>query len=287
MSKKIFFIVIGLIITIFSIWRLSNSKEETGEFTEVAKIALRDVGNQLLLAYNDSISVVKPIKEIEPLRYRLSFQESLAIVPDTLVAKIKRSIDKAALPTYYRVEVANCANDEIAYSYEMRNTQENGIIPCGGRIIKEGCYNIQIRFLEGEISSKESGLTYYLLLLTGLAFLLLGLLSKQKLNKTITVNGNHVAVGSFYFYPEQNKLVKHATEISLSKKECEILAMFVARPNQIIKRDELTKAVWEDNGVIVGRSLDTYISKLRKKLQSDDSVKLTNIHGVGYKLEVL
>ena len=95
-----------------------------------------------------------------------------------------------------------------------------------------------------------------------------------------------MVIGSFNFYPEQNKLVKQATEISLSKKECEILAIFVARPNEIIKRDELTKTVWEDNGVIVGRSLDTYISKLRKKLQSDNSIKLTNVHGVGYKLEI-
>jgi len=46
------------------------------------------------------------------------------------------------------------------------------------------------------------------------------------------------------------------------------------------------KKVWEDNGVFVGRSLDTYISKLRKKLKDDDSIKLTNVHGVGYKLEV-
>ena len=58
------------------------------------------------------------------------------------------------------------------------------------------------------------------------------------------------------------------------------------RPNQIIKREELTKKVWEDNGVFVGRSLDTYISKLRKKLQDDDSIQLINIHGIGYKLEV-
>jgi DNA-binding response OmpR family regulator len=72
----------------------------------------------------------------------------------------------------------------------------------------------------------------------------------------------------------------------LSKKECELLVIFVKNPNKIIKREELTKKVWEDNGVIVGRSLDTYISKLRKKLQGDDSIKLTNIHGVGYKLEV-
>jgi DNA-binding winged helix-turn-helix (wHTH) protein len=93
-------------------------------------------------------------------------------------------------------------------------------------------------------------------------------------------------LGSFYFYPEQNKLVKEAVEIALSKKECELLELFVARPNEIIKRDELTKRVWEDNGVFVGRSLYTYISKLRKKLKSDTSIKLTNVHGVGYKLEV-
>ena len=80
--------------------------------------------------------------------------------------------------------------------------------------------------------------------------------------------------------------MKQAVEISLSKKECELLEIFVANPNQIIKRDELEKRVWEDNGVFVGRSLDTYISKLRKKLKDDDTVKLINIHGVGYKLEV-
>lgn len=286
MSKKAVFIVIGLIITVVSFWNLQTTKIDSGDFSEVAKLALRDVGNQLLLDYNDSTSVVKPIKELESLRYRLSFQDELAIVPDSLVSKIKQSIDKSNLPTHYRVEVNRCADDEVAYSYEMRDTQENGIVPCGGRIIKEGCYNIQIRFLEGESISYGDRFLYYLMLVVGLVFLLLGLFSKQRSKNVIKVNGNHVAVGSFYFYPDQNKLVKHATEINLSKKECEILAMFVEKPNQIIKRDELTKAVWEDNGVIVGRSLDTYISKLRKKLQADESIKLTNVHGVGYKLEV-
>ena len=72
----------------------------------------------------------------------------------------------------------------------------------------------------------------------------------------------------------------------MSKKECELLAILIAHPNQIVKREVLTKKVWEDNGVIVGRSLDTYISKLRKKLKDDESIKITNVHGVGYKLEV-
>ena len=55
---------------------------------------------------------------------------------------------------------------------------------------------------------------------------------------------------------------------------------------EIIKREELSKKVWEDNGVFVGRSLDTYVSKLRKKLKQDSALKIINVHGVGYKLEV-
>jgi DNA-binding response OmpR family regulator len=98
--------------------------------------------------------------------------------------------------------------------------------------------------------------------------------------------GDFLTIGKYKFYPEQNKLIKEAAEINLSKKECELLTIFIAQPNQIIKRDELTKKVWEDNGVFVGRSLDTYISKLRIKLKADESVKLINVHGVGYKLEI-
>jgi DNA-binding response OmpR family regulator len=48
----------------------------------------------------------------------------------------------------------------------------------------------------------------------------------------------------------------------------------------------LQKEIWEDEGIIVGRSLDVFISKLRKKLENDSAVKLVNIHGKGYKLEI-
>ena len=64
------------------------------------------------------------------------------------------------------------------------------------------------------------------------------------------------------------------------------MAILVGHSNKVVKRDELIKRVWEDKGVIVGRSLDTYISKLRKKLQEDDGIRIVNVHGVGYKLEI-
>lgn len=111
---------------------------------------------------------------------------------------------------------------------------------------------------------------------------------QKKKRKTITdtASNNSLSLGRFTFYPEQNKLIKEAEEIPLSNKECELLTIFIDKPNEVIKREELMKKVWEENGVVVGRSLDTYISKLRKKLKDDTSIKITNIHGVGYKLEI-
>jgi hypothetical protein len=284
MNKRLLIQLIGLILIVFSFWKVLSHKLSPDEFLEITKIALRDVGNELLLADNDSTSVILPVIEEEPLKYKLSFQNELAIVPDSLVNQVRRSLDKANLPTYYRVEVKQCSDDEVSYSYEMRDTQENGIVPCGGRLIKEGCYYIVFRFLGMTNKTTGSSFLNYFLSLIGLALVLIGF-KKQKQTAIHSTDGL-ITLGGFNFYPEQNKLVKHPETINLSKKECEILALFVERPNQIIKRDELTKAVWEDNGVFVGRSLDTYISKLRKKLQSDDSVKLTNVHGVGYKLEI-
>jgi len=57
-------------------------------------------------------------------------------------------------------------------------------------------------------------------------------------------------------------------------------------PNEIIERSRLQKEVWEDEGVIVGRSLDMFISKLRKKLEVDPNINIVVIRGKGYKLEV-
>jgi DNA-binding response OmpR family regulator len=74
--------------------------------------------------------------------------------------------------------------------------------------------------------------------------------------------------------------------IELTAKENKLLLIFARSPNTVIERGRLQKEIWEDEGVIVGRSLDMFISKLRKKLEGDLSIQLINIHGKGYKLEV-
>ncbi|HMC01897.1 MAG TPA: winged helix-turn-helix domain-containing protein [Flavobacteriaceae bacterium] len=285
MKRKFIFISTGLIVLLFSTWQLTRPVDDYSEFMGVVKVSLRDAGHQLLLAGKDSTSLVLPIKVLQPFKFRLTFQNDLIIEPDSLVSIVDRSLQKASLPDAYRVEVLACTTTDVFYSYEMFEGTETGIVPCSGRNLPKNCYDIDVNFTRQKQTPVNHKI-YYGIGVLGLVLLFLGL-KKQK-SKQISLNSQqeHIALGSFNFYPEQNKLVKQATEISLSRKECELLELFVARPNQIIKRDELTKAVWEDHGVFVGRSLDTYISKLRKKLKGDNSIKITNIHGVGYKLEV-
>ncbi len=287
MNKRRIYLYSILIVAFFAAWILADSNEENENFSEVVKVALRDVGNQLLLSNFDSASLVLPILELEKTKYKLSFQNQLSFEPSNLVSIVKSSFQKAALPNHYRVEVMQCFDDEVAYSYEIKEETEKNIIPCAGRILPNNCYVIEVKFTKIFISIFEKQFFLIGLVLLLVAFFVEYRLSKRKsIEKSKGNNIKSTQIGVFQFYPEQNKLVKQATEISLSKKECELLAIFVANPNQVIKRDELMKKVWEDNGVFVGRSLDTYISKLRKKLKDDTSINLVNVHGVGYKLEM-
>lgn len=74
--------------------------------------------------------------------------------------------------------------------------------------------------------------------------------------------------------------------ITMTIKEAKLLRLFCLHKNKVIDRDVIQKAIWEDEGYFVGRSMDVFISRLRKLLKADTSVNLINIHGVGYKLEV-
>ncbi|BAO77313.1 two-component system response regulator [Winogradskyella sp. PG-2] len=267
---------------------LSCDTSEDADFSELTKIALRDAGNQLLLSQRDSTSLILPVIELNENTYQLAFNEPLTFEPTSLVSIVQESIRRLELPEHYIVEVMQCNDREVAYSYQISVEEEQTIIPCSDRYLPEACYLVKVNFFKLVKPFTISGVLLplgILLALIGISFLI----QKQLKSKNLSPSQNDKNIeklGSFYFYPEQNKLVKEAEEIALSKKECELLGLFVANPNQIIKRDELTKRLWEDNGVFVGRSLDTYISKLRKKLKSDTSIKLSNVHGVGYKLEV-
>ena len=286
MRRIINYVLGALSVLLFIAWIMTDSNDKKEDFSEIVKVSLRNVGNDLLLANNDSTSLILPIKRIKHNKFQLSFKDDLTIKPGEIVENIKSSFQKSDLSKYYRVEVIQCEDQEVAYSYEVKNETEKDIIPCKSRDLPTECYIIEVKFTNAKTSffSKNTLLALFVIALFSLLFSLF--YNRKQVEIAGESSTTFEPLGSYQFYPEQNKLVKKAIEINLSKKECELLAILVASPNQVVKRDELTKRVWEDNGVIVGRSLDTYISKLRKKLKDDESIKITNVHGVGYKLEI-
>ncbi|GGD33302.1 hypothetical protein GCM10011343_24170 [Flavobacterium orientale] len=283
-QRKIYFYG-SLCLALFATVMLLTSDKKDETFSELVKIALRDVGNKLLLSNQDSTSLILPVHQIEASKYQLSFEKELTIFPDTLVKVVQQSFQKANLPSHYQLEVKQCKDLEVAYSFLKNASVEKDIIPCGGRNMPQKCYTIEVRFLE-KTESFSTKIIWIVLLSLSILSAFVFFPKKKKTKQLDSTNERFISLGKFHFYPEESKLIMASNEISLSKKEVELLTLFVENPNKIIKREELSKKVWEDHGVFVGRSLDTYISKLRKKLSDDDSIKLTNVHGIGYVLEL-
>ncbi|HYC84459.1 MAG TPA: response regulator transcription factor [Chryseosolibacter sp.] len=73
--------------------------------------------------------------------------------------------------------------------------------------------------------------------------------------------------------------------IRLTHKECKVLAIFFRHVNKIVERDVFLKTIWEDDGFFVARSMDVFVSRLRKYLRSDDTLRIENIRGIGYILK--
>jgi DNA-binding response OmpR family regulator len=99
------------------------------------------------------------------------------------------------------------------------------------------------------------------------------------------------ALGKFLFDVKGQRLLSMAIGmqrevINLTDKECKVLELLNNNFGELIPRETLMQKVWLDEGVITGRSLDMFVSKLRKKLSGDPELKITNIHGKGYKLEI-
>jgi DNA-binding response OmpR family regulator len=95
-----------------------------------------------------------------------------------------------------------------------------------------------------------------------------------------------VTLGQYQFDFSNLILKKNGMEKTLTQKEAEVLKLLYQNRNRVLKREEILKHVWGDDDYFMGRSMDVFISKLRKYLKEDPAVQIVNYHGIGFKLEV-
>lgn len=246
------------------------------------EILLRKIGHEVLLHSGDSTSRVLPVKKIAENQYQIRFENEFTFRPDSLVKIIGRSLAKDQLAHDYIVNVLNCTGKEVVFGYAIDKNEQDNIVPCSGRIQPKACYLIDVKFQETGFIASQKGY-----LLGGLPLLaIVGFLITRSVKTHKKQTQEQLSLGNTLFDVQQRNLVFAGVATTLTTKESRILLIFAQSPNVIIERARLQKEIWEDEGVIVGRSLDVFISKLRKKLEHDYTLQLTNIHGKGYKLEI-
>jgi DNA-binding response OmpR family regulator len=100
----------------------------------------------------------------------------------------------------------------------------------------------------------------------------------------VTRNNEFFTIGGYSFDPLKQMLVYGGLTIKLTTKESELLELLCRHGNEILERNYALKTIWIDDNYFNARSMDVYITRLRKYLKKDPSVKILNVHGRGYKL---
>lgn len=102
----------------------------------------------------------------------------------------------------------------------------------------------------------------------------------------LVVEEKTYAIGAYRYDVENQLLNINETQKTLTKKEAQILKILFKHKNQVISREIILKGVWGQDDYFVGRSLDVFITKLRKYFAEDERIVISNLHGVGFKFEV-
>lgn len=95
-----------------------------------------------------------------------------------------------------------------------------------------------------------------------------------------------IHVGKFQFDPFSFTLKHDGGEKTLTQKEAEVLKLLYRNRDRVLKREEILTQVWGNDDYFMGRSMDVFISKLRKYLRTDPDIQIVNYHGVGFRLEI-
>lgn len=287
-GKRKYLIGLTLFFLFVAVICVAFCKEGRSDFDQArTEILLRRLGHELLLQAGDSTSRILPVEKVGEREYRIRFEQRLAFQPESLLNTTRVLLAKQPLVHDYVVNVLNCGTSDVVYGFAIAGDKRNDIVPCLGREQPKGCYTINIKFKPTR-QSESKGVYIFggLSALVFVAFLFfkpIGLrrgLDDDQATEIFTF-------GAVQFDPEQKQLKINNEITDLTRTEARLFHIFAGSPNQILPRERLQKEIWEDEGVIVGRSLDMFISKLRKKLEPDPHVNIVVVRSKGYRLEAM
>lgn len=278
--------------------------------SEKINLALRRTADRLLREAGDSTSRIPAVEQASANVWRLRLDRPFRY--ENLPPLLEASLELHEIHRPYRVAVRRCDDSTIDLGYhkfdftkkifapDTNQQQQIGGdgVPCLGRDLPDGCHFIEITFLENEVAAAPlwSGRTCVLLL--GSLLILVGAFSFWSRFKRDLASP---PAAEFEVFEKTDGLKFGNSRLdiagqlldcgdgshqNLTFRETKLLRLFAENPGKLLEREFILQQVWADEGVLVGRSVDVFVSRLRKKLAADPTLSIVAVHGVGYRLEI-
>lgn len=268
-------------------WLNMDVKAELVIPPEKVNLALRRTADALLRLSGDTTSQIPAIEQTESVKWRVHLEQAFSY--DSLPYLLQQSLDLYGIKEQYNVTVRRCDDGTIDLGYQQLDIWSKNGVPCQGRNMPVGCHYIEVSF---NVTSASAPSTNYILLSAILGCSgLLGFWYFQRIRKesfrqdVMPPNTDWIEIGNSKLDTTGQTLLCEGVKQTLTFREAKLLHLFATHPDQLLQRDFIIQRVWADEGILVGRSVDVFVSRLRKKLAGDSSLNIAVVHGIGYRME--
>lgn len=269
--------------TVLSVMGEPQTQEPLPE--DQVNLALRRTADGLLRHAGDSTSRIPAIEQTATHIWRIRLEQPFNY--DELPTILQASLDLYGIHQVYEVAVRRCHDDIIDLGYHQFDFLQDSLVPCGGRELSDECHYIEVTFLEAAaVPAAAWSANYWIWLIVLAELVVIWFLFRRKPPVIRpSENNDELAFGHSRLHVEGQILTSGDIKQNLTFRETKLLRLFVERADQLLEREVILQQVWADEGILVGRSVDVFVSRLRKKLAADPSVVIATVHGVGYRLE--
>ena len=199
-------------------------------------------------------------------------------------------------------EIVHCSNGETAYEAFKNDTfdicvldimmpKKDGFLLA--ELIRKTNTDIPIIFLsaktlkEDKIKGLRLGADDYIVKPFSIEELILKIEIFLKRSQKVADNDQlNYVIGNYHFDYTNYLIFNKTKKISLTQRESELLKLFLDHKNKVLKREEILKMLWGEDDYFMGRSLDVFISRLRKIFADEKGFAIENLHGIGFKCSI-
>ncbi len=160
------------------------------------------------------------------------------------------------------------------------------------KTIRKKNSNIPILFLsaktlkEDRIFGLKIGADDYLVKPFSMEELILKINIFLRRSNNVFIEKTNYIIGNFIFDMDNLCLKNESNTINLTQREADLLQLFLQNKNKILRREFILESLWGENDYFMGRSLDVFVSRLRKIFSSHETISIENVHGVGFKFTI-